>query len=81
MGAEVMLDPVCRNSLSVRNLGACASSLRPRLGATALEPEVVPVQVRVRLTRDEVLVIPQAMPHSGRSHEPLPVGVTLDCYV
>lgn len=81
MGVDVMLDPIFRNSLDIRSLGACPPSVRPRLGAAVRESEVVPVQVHVRLVRDEVLVPPEAVAHSRRPCDPLPIGTTLDCYV
>jgi len=81
MGVEVVFDAIRNSSVGVHRLVACASSVRPMLVAAAREPEVVPVDVRVRLVRDVVPVPAEAIRNSSRRCDPLPTGTLLDCYM
>ena len=75
-----MLDPICYNFISARKLAACVSSaVRPRLAGAVREPEVIPVDVRIRFGCDGSLVPAKAIPSSKPARDPRPIGTLLDC--
>ena len=77
-----MLDPIGYNFVAAQKLATFVSSCaRPMLAGAATEPQVIPVDVRVRLVCDEPLILPKAI----RSLKPAPglrpIGTQLDCYM
>jgi len=77
-----MLDPIGYNFIATHKLAALVSSCgRPILPGSAREPQVIPVDVRVRLVCDESLVPAKAIPTSGLAAGLRPIGTLLDCYM
>jgi hypothetical protein len=82
LGVEVMLDPIDHNFIVARTLAASIpSAARPRLAGAVREPQVIPVDVRIRLVCDELLVPTKAVASSTPVSKPRPIGTLLDCYM
>jgi len=77
-----MLEPIGYNSVAAHKLAAFISSAaRPMLAGAAREPQVIPVDVRVRLVCDEPPVLAKAIPNPKPTSGPRPIGTLLDCYM
>jgi len=77
-----MLDPIGYNFIAAHKLAAfVSSSARPMLAGAAREPQVIPVDVRVRLICDEPLVPAKAIRNSRPATGLRPIGTQLDCYM
>ena len=77
-----MLDRIGYNLIAAHRLATFVSSAaRPMLAGSAREPQVIPVDVRIRLVCDEPLIPAKAIPGSRPARAPRPIGTLLDCYV
>ncbi len=77
-----MLDRIGNNYIAAQKLATfVSSSARPMLAGAATEPQVIPVDVRVRLICDEPLIPPKATRSSKPAAGLRPIGTQLDCYM
>ncbi len=77
-----MLDRIGHNRIATQKLATfVSSSARPMLTGSARPPQVIPVDVRVRLVGDEPLVPAKAVIGSNPASGPRPIGTLLDCYM
>ncbi len=77
-----MLDPRGYNFVAAQKLATfVSSSARPMLAEAATEPQVIPVDVRVRLVCDEPLIPPKTIRSSKPAASLRPIGTLLDCYM
>jgi len=82
LGVEIMLDPMGYNFIRARELTAFVSSAaRPMLAGAVHEPQVIPVDVRIRLVCDDTLVPAKPIPGPKPVPGPRPIGTLLDCYM
>jgi hypothetical protein len=77
-----MLGPIDYNFFATHNLAASVSSAaRPMLTGAVREPQVIPVDVRIRLVCEDIVAPTKTIPTSTLSSGPRPIGTLLDCYM